>query len=85
MFDLAYYTPFQASDPDTIDQETLEARLGRLSDAELSALEDDLDFCRFTGVPSARILDVLDLVTTLDNEWQKLRVNRVTPSVPAAF
>ncbi len=85
MFDLAYDFPFQASDPDLIDQETLEARLGRLSDAELSALEDDLDFCSFTGVPSARILDVLDLVTTLDTDWQKLRVNRVSPAVPAAF
>ena len=85
MFDLAYYFPFQASDPELIDHETLETRLGRLSDAELSALEDDLDFCSFTGVPSVRILDVLDLVTTLDTDWQRLRVSRTSPSVPAAF
>lgn len=85
MFDAAYYFPFQASDPSLLDQETLEARLSRLSDDELAALEDDLDFCSFTGVPSARILDVLDLVTTLDDGWQEQRSKRISPSVPAPF
>ena len=35
--------------------------LARLSDAELEALEDDLDFYTFTGLPSARINSILSL------------------------
>lgn len=33
--------------------------LAGLSDAEIEALEDDLDFYTFTGLPSARINSIL--------------------------
>lgn len=85
MFDVAHYIPVPSFDPDVINVASLRTRLSRLSDDELSALEDDLDFCTFTGVPSARILDVLDLVTTLDEGWQRQRSKRINPSVPAPY
>jgi len=42
-----------------LDPRALARALRSLSDADLAALEDDLDFCGFTGVPSARIVEVL--------------------------
>lgn len=84
MFDCAYHFPFDEN-PGLIDREVLESKLARMSDAELAALEDDLDFCSFAGVPSARVLDVLGDLVELDSEWQKLRANRQNLEVPAAF
>ena len=68
-----------------IDQVALEAQLSRLSDEELSALEDELDFCGFTGVPSARILRILRNVAELDSDWKEQLDKGVTPKVPEAF
>ena len=57
---------------DLFDQDRLEAVLSALSDEELTALEDDLDFCNFTGVPSQRVLEVLNDFTQLDSGWQAM-------------
>ncbi len=56
-----------------------------LSDAELSALEDELDFCGFTGVPTPRILDILKDLGALDRAWADLLHKGVDPDVPEAF
>lgn len=68
-----------------IDQEILERRLSSLSDAELCKLEDELDFCGFTGVPSSRILNILQDVAELDSDWKELLAKGVTPRVPEPF
>ena len=80
-----FFFPFENSDPNLIDQTSLKSRLSKLSDAELTALEDDLDFCSFTGVPTSRVLDVLKEEIELDAGWQLLAARRVTPSVPSPY
>lgn len=56
--------------------------ISTLTDAELAALEDDLDFCRFAGVPSHRILSIMDLLDLLDHDWRKLLDSRTSPRLP---
>ena len=70
MFDFANDRPFDARTETIVDADTLSRRLEGLSNDELDALEDELDFCRFAGVPSPRILAILDQLTELDAEWQ---------------
>ena len=70
---------------DLFDEDRLQARLARMSDEDLAALEDDLDFCNFTGVPSARVLDVLKDLTELDTGWKRLLDRRASPVVPTAY
>lgn len=67
------------------DVERLQARLSKLSDDELAALEDDLDFCNFTGVPTLRVLEVLKGLTDLDSGWKKMLDRKASPSVPIAY
>lgn len=71
--------------PDVLDEKALAATLYNLSDEDLHALEDDLDFCGFTGMPSTRILRVLEEVGALDGQWQQLLTRDVTPPVPQPF
>lgn len=68
-----------------LNENALAAKLYKLSDAELRALEDDLDFCGFTGMPTPRILRVLDEVGELDSQWQQLLAKDITPPVPQPF
>lgn len=70
---------------DLFDEERLQARLSKLSDAELAALEDDLDFCNFTGVPTVRVLEVLKDLTELDAGWTRMLERKRSPYVPTAF
>ncbi len=70
---------------DLFDEDRLQAKLSRMSDDDLAALEDDLDFCNFTGVPSARLLDVLKDLTVLDKGWQRLLDRNASPEVPTAY
>ena len=65
-----------------VDADTLSRRLEGLSNDELDALEDELNFCRFAGVPSPRILAILDQLTDLDAEWQA-QLNRTMESEAA--
>lgn len=46
--------------------------IGRLNDSDLAALEDELDFCVFTGIPSPRMLEIMDAAGVLDREWRGL-------------
>ncbi len=86
MFDeKTFFFPFENTDPNLIDQASLISRLAKLSDAELTALEDDLDFCSFTGVPTPRVLDLLKEEIELDPGWRQLAARRVTPSVPTPY
>ena len=50
------------------DQEVfnaMKALFASLSEDELDALEDDLNFCRFTGLPSERLLETMKRVDQL--------------------
>ena len=67
------------------DPSRLQAALSRLSDEELAALEDDLDFCNFTGVPSIRVLDLLKEFVDLDSGWSRILEKRPGLKVPAAY
>lgn len=67
------------------NQDRLQVVLASMSDEELEALEDDLDFCNFAGVPSARVLSVLTEVIDLDKGWERQLKRRDTPSVPIAY
>ncbi|MEM8804078.1 MAG: hypothetical protein AAFY39_13955 [Pseudomonadota bacterium] len=68
-----------------LDDKALAATLYNLSDEELRVLEDDLDFCGFTGMPSPLILRVLQEVGELDVQWEQLLIKNVTAQVPQAF
>lgn len=68
-----------------LNETALAAKLYNLSDEELRALEDDLDFCGFTGMPSPRILRVLDEMGELDSHWQRLLSKDLTPQLPQPF
>ncbi len=70
---------------DLFDETRLFAALARMSDDDLAALEDDLDFCNFTGVPTTRVLEVLKDLTVLDRGWKKMLDNRATPPVPTPY
>lgn len=85
MFDFAPDLSFEAVRSEPINPDTLEARLAGLTDTELASLEDDLDFCKFTGVPSARVLDVLKDMTDLDAGWQEIHAKGLNPGIPAAY
>ena len=68
-----------------LDMNALTAKLRSLSDDELHALEDDLNFCGFTGLPTTRILRVLNDVGELDGQWQELLTKGVSPPLPQSF
>ncbi len=70
---------------DLFDQKRLSAVLENLSDEELDALEDDLDFCNFTGVPSPRVLEVLKDLTELDAGWERMLRKKSQPIVPQPY
>lgn len=70
---------------DLFDEERLQAKLSNLSDAELAALEDDLDFCNFTGVPTLRVLELLKDLTDLDRGWRRMLEKKATPSLPTPY
>ena len=70
---------------DIVDAESLSQAISSLADDELAALEDELDFCSFAGVPSTRILRILSKVTDLDPGWyRQLRVE-ADPVVPQVY
>ena len=70
---------------DLFDENRLQAALSKMSDAELAALEDDLDFCNFTGVPTVRVLELLKDLTVLDNGWKKMLERKRSPALPTAY
>ena len=70
MFDFANDRQFDGETETIVDADTLSRRLEGLSNDELDALEDELDFCRFAGVTSPRILTILNQLTELDAQWQ---------------
>ena len=85
MFDFAPSFEFCDSDSQDIDSDTLASALATLSDGELDALQDELDFCSFAGVPSPRILSLLDGLVELDSVWQKMQKRWKVPELPAAY
>lgn len=56
-----------------------------LSNSDLAALEDELDFYAFTGVPSQRMLQVMDRAGVLDNEWRALLDGNCRTIVPTVI
>ena len=70
---------------DLFDQDRLQDALASMSDEELMALEDDLDFCNFTGVPSKRVLEVLKDVIVLDSGWKAMLSSKTGPVLPAVY
>ncbi len=85
MFDICDELYISKLTPDVIDADDLARSLETLSDNELLALEDELDFCSFSGAPSPRILSLLERLNGLDAGWQRLLQNRREPQVPAAY
>lgn len=83
MFDFVYVRPFDATPSEIIDADDLAGALSRLTDAELALLEDELDFCGFAGVPSPRILTLLDRLGELDAGWSCLLSPERSPEQPA--
>jgi len=55
-----------------LDSASLARALAKFSDEELDKLADELDFCGFSGVPSARILTLLNEIAELDDVWKSL-------------
>lgn len=53
-----------------VDQSMLAHALKGLSDTELDQLEDELNFASFAGLPSPRILALLDQMIELDSDWK---------------
>ena len=53
-----------------VDDELLGRALQGLSDEELDHLQDELDFANFAGLPSPRILALLDKLMGLDKAWK---------------
>lgn len=84
MFDFAPDRPVDGVPPEIIDADSLAGMLATLDDDQLAALEDDLDFCSFAGVPSARILKLLSEVTDLDPGWRRLLRAESNPDLPEA-
>ena len=70
---------------DLFDQKRLATALSTMSDEDLAALEDDLDFCNFTGVPTVRVLEVLKELTELDDGWEQMLKRKRTPDVPRPY
>lgn len=84
MFAIDYDYPRNAVDQ--IDQAVLQSALSELSDEDLEQLEDDLDFCNFAGVPSGRVLEILEKVVELDDGWRNLvRKSPRVLSVPRPY
>ena len=69
MFEVISHRPVDGMKTEIVDATRLRETLAGLSDAELEKLADELDFCAFAGLPSTRILSVLDKVTDLDDGW----------------
>ena len=69
MFDVQHHRPVDGPASEIVDAGRLRDTLEGLSDAELDRLADELDFCAFAGLPSTRILSVLNQVTDLDDGW----------------
>ena len=44
--------------------------IATLPDSELAALEDELDFFAFTGVPSQRMLRIIEKAGQMDDAWR---------------
>ncbi len=64
------FDPFPASSESAqpaFDMERMVAALGRLSDADLARIEDDLDFYHFTGCCSDRLQALLSTARPLRN------------------
>lgn len=55
-----------------LDAASLARALAKLCDKELDKLADELDFCGFSGVPSVRILTLLNEIAELDEVWKSL-------------
>ncbi len=85
MFDFASDHAVRSVPLDIVDAETLSQAISSLADDELAALEDDLDFCSFAGVPSTRILRVLSKVTDLDAGWDRQLRVEADPLVPQVY
>ena len=58
--------------------------LSSLDDAQLAALEDELDFCVFAGLPSQQILSIMDQLGELDESWRNMLDSNFTADIPAA-
>ena len=71
MFDIANDRHVDGDSTKTIvDDELLSRALSGLTDEELDQLADELDFARFAGLPSPRILAMLDEMMDLDSAWK---------------
>ena len=70
MFDFANDRHVDGATNTVVDSELLSRALSGLTDKELEKLEDELDFARFAGLPSPRILALLDELMELDSAWK---------------
>lgn len=64
------YVMFDFDQDRLIDQSELSNALNSMTDAELEQLEDELNFAIFAGLPSPRILALLNDMIDLDSAWK---------------
>lgn len=76
MLQSSAHTTCKASDADQNLFNSLKSVFATMSEEELDAFEDDLNFCRFTGLPSPRLIELLNQVSNLDGAEQA-RLNEV--------
>ena len=71
MFDIANDRHVDGAPSEAVvDNDLLSRALTGLTDDELEQLEDELNFARFAGLPSQRILSMLDEMMELDSAWK---------------
>lgn len=59
--------------------------IATLSDSDLAALEDELDFFAFTGVPSQRMLRIMKEAGQMDDAWQSFVTRDYREVVPTVI
>jgi hypothetical protein len=69
--------------PEDTAQNAFMQIIGGMSDAELAALEDELNFYLFAGLPSHRILAIMDRAGILNPEWRKILQSEAVQSLPS--
>lgn len=70
--------PFDDRDLSAVAPALFQRVMAKFTDADLDKLSDDLDFFSFAGLPSDRILALLDEVIALNGRRARSRTNAVS-------
>lgn len=70
MLQPGFQHPKTSTEADQVLFNSLKSVFATMSEEELDAFEDDLNFCRFTGLPSERLIELLNRVSHLDADTE---------------